>query len=120
MVITPYIQAFYDNTIREGGATVDLTKHSLPEPDGRYYVGYGPVTWVHRVQVEDFTPAFLSALVLIAKREARRSLGTWVKNDVVIIEPTAVLLSLGVARALGKAYGQEAIFDSETRETIYV
>lgn len=120
MLTTPYSDQFHADTLANGGATVDLTKHNLAEPEGRYYVGAGRETWVHKAKVEDFTPAYLAALVLVAKREGREALGTWVRGGVIFTEPTLVYHSRSLATLTARLSGEIAIFDSESRETIYV
>lgn len=120
MLITPYIAKFHADTLAKGGATVDLTKHNLREPEERYYVGNGKHSWVHKVRVEKGTPTYLAMIVAVAKAEGWFTIGTWVQNGLVYIEPTLLFAAEDDARRVAVALGEHAFFDSETRETIYV
>jgi len=120
MLTTPYTDKFHADTIANHGATVDLTKHDLREPEKRYYVGNGKRSWVHKVAVEKFTPTYLAMLVAVAKAEGRYTLGTWVQNGVVYVEPTLTYNGKASAELVTKFLGEQAFFDSQTRETIYV
>lgn len=118
MLTTPYTDKMYNDTLTNGGATVDLTRHNLAEPAGRYYYGGG--SWTHTVPVSEFTPVYLAALVLVAKREGHAALGTWVDGGIVYVEPTTVEDNRTIAYVEAAERGEMAMFDSETRETIRI
>ena len=120
MLITPYTNRFHADTLANGGATVDLDQHDLRQPEGRFYVGAGSRTWVHRIQVKDFSPVFLAMLVAVAKSEGFRALGTWVRGDgYVLIEPTEVYTERQYARQAAEEYGEQAYYDT-VLGTIYL
>lgn len=118
MLTTPYTDKMHTDTLTNGGATVDLTRHNLAEPEGRYYYGGG--SWAHTVPVDFFTPAYLAALVLVAKREGHAALGTWVDEGIVYVEPTTVEDNLTIAYMQAAERGEKAFYDSETRETVWI
>lgn len=123
MLTTPYTDRFHADTLANGGATVDLTKHDLCEPGARYYVGRGKSSWVHTVPLRRFTPTYLAMLVAVAKAEGFGALGTWVvegENASVIIEPTILFDKEDEARSFAVLYQEHAYFDSLTRKTIWL
>ena len=116
MFITPHVEKMHTDTLTNGGATVDLTRHHMAEPEGRYYYGGG--SWAHTVPVDFFTPAYLAALVLVAKREGHPALGTWVDEGIVYVEPTTVEDNRTIAYMQAAERGEKAFYDSLTGETI--
>lgn len=120
MLTTPYTDQFYANTVANGGATVDLTKHSLPSPEGKFFVGGGKASWVHVVPTEDFTASYLAMLVAVAKREGFYALGAWVSGGEVFIEPTYTYDSETSARLTAESLGETAYYDVEAGESVYL
>lgn len=120
MLTTPYTDKMYNDTLTNGGATVDLTRHNLTEPSGKFFVGAGKEAWVHRIPVESFTPAYLASLVYLAKKEGYYALGTWVDGGTVYVEPTFTYDTEEAAYLTAETLGEQAYFNTETRETIRI
>lgn len=110
------IKTIMEQTLKDGGFTVDITNNSIPTEGFMVSTGH----YEKLFQKQAFGPEQIEYFIEINLERLKDGgyLGTWVSENIVYMDVSRVFTNKHIALKVAREYQQEAIYDNENKTVI--